>query len=191
MTKSLVAICGKSCSGKDTLARELAAAIPNSHLVVSDTSRPPRPQEVDGMAYHFRDKAKCMEESLYRGIYLEHTIFRGWFYGTRYDELQENKINIGVFNPAGVRSLRSAAGINVVPILCEVPFGERMRRARKRDGISLETLRRGVTDERDFRGFDRVLNGFAFSALFTPSSVVERYAAYVQDAVFSLEKGTR
>jgi hypothetical protein len=36
---------------------------------------------------------------------LEHTVFNHWCYGTSVESLKEDSINIGVFNPAGVRSL--------------------------------------------------------------------------------------
>ena len=36
---------------------------------------------------------------------LEYTIFNDWYYGTGLESIDKNKINIGVFNPAGVEDL--------------------------------------------------------------------------------------
>ena len=36
---------------------------------------------------------------------LEHTVFNNWCYGTSVESLKEDSVNVGVFNPAGVRSL--------------------------------------------------------------------------------------
>ena len=36
---------------------------------------------------------------------IEHTSFNDWFYGTSYNSLREDKINIGVFDPYAIRQL--------------------------------------------------------------------------------------
>jgi hypothetical protein len=36
---------------------------------------------------------------------LESTMFNNWYYGTSKDSIDEDKINIGVFNPAGITRL--------------------------------------------------------------------------------------
>lgn len=36
---------------------------------------------------------------------LESTVFNNWYYGTGYDSIDKDKINIGVFNPAGIKQL--------------------------------------------------------------------------------------
>ena len=46
-----------SGAGKSSLMRALLAAEPELSLSVSVTTRPPRPGEIDGVHYHFRDQA--------------------------------------------------------------------------------------------------------------------------------------
>ena len=36
---------------------------------------------------------------------LEYTSFRGWYYGVALDKLSDDKINIAVLNPTGVRAV--------------------------------------------------------------------------------------
>ena len=45
---------------------------------------------------------------------LESTNFNNWYYGTGLDSVSEDKINIGVFNPAGVRSLLNRKDCNIL-----------------------------------------------------------------------------
>jgi hypothetical protein len=51
---------------------------------------------------------------------LEATCFNNWFYGTSYDSLRLNKLNIGVFNPDGVRALLDNPNIKlkVIRVVC-------------------------------------------------------------------------
>ncbi len=50
----MIILVGKSCSGKDTVVKELAKMGYNK--IVTCTTRPPRPGEIDGREYHFLDK---------------------------------------------------------------------------------------------------------------------------------------
>jgi guanylate kinase len=71
MKNRVVVIAGPSGSGKDTIVRELLTRIPGSTLVVTATTRAPRPGEVDGINYHYMDNARFKEE-MAKGNILEH-----------------------------------------------------------------------------------------------------------------------
>ena len=50
----IIAICGKSAAGKDTMLQGMLEAMGDSvHEVISHTTRPPREGEVDGKNYYF------------------------------------------------------------------------------------------------------------------------------------------
>ena len=49
----VVVLSGPSAVGKSTLVRRLRERIPDMHFSVSATTRAPRPDEVDGVDYHF------------------------------------------------------------------------------------------------------------------------------------------
>lgn len=57
----LVGVVGPSGSGKTTLLRQAAARDPELQVVVSDVSRPKRPEERDGVDYFFRDKQSMLD----------------------------------------------------------------------------------------------------------------------------------
>jgi guanylate kinase len=84
---SLIVIAGPAGVGKGTLVRWLLA---NSHgysLSVSATTRSARPDEVDGVHYHFVEKVK-FEKLIAEDQFLEWAIVHGDnYYGTLLDEL--------------------------------------------------------------------------------------------------------
>ena len=50
----ILAIIGKSGSGKDSLMEKIKEAnLKNVNIIVGTTTRPPREGEVDGIDYHF------------------------------------------------------------------------------------------------------------------------------------------
>lgn len=78
----LVAICGKSGSGKDTILKEiLLSDSPHFHRVIQDTSRLSRSNEIEGIDYYFKEEERMLEDLL-NNRYLDLNEFRGWFYGT-------------------------------------------------------------------------------------------------------------
>jgi len=49
----LLVLAGPAGSGKSTLCDRMVAEVPGFSRVVTTTTRPPRPGEVDGVHYHF------------------------------------------------------------------------------------------------------------------------------------------
>ncbi|GMH33205.1 hypothetical protein BSKO_01039 [Bryopsis sp. KO-2023] len=76
----VVLICGPSGVGKDSVIRRLQEQRPELQFVVTATSRPMRPGEVDGVDYIFVTKEK-FEEWISNGEMLEHAIVYGEYKG--------------------------------------------------------------------------------------------------------------
>lgn len=87
---------------------------------------------------------------------LEAAEFNGWVYGTSVLDLAEDKLNFGVFNPAGVEALDSHDFLNVLLIMCDCPDHIRLIRQLSRENTPdvEEVLRRYKTDRFDFSEFD-------------------------------------
>jgi guanylate kinase len=77
----LYVVCGPSGVGKTSLVRALVARRPGLALSVSFTTRPPRPGERDGVAYHFVsvERFAVMRTA---GEFLEHAQVFDHYYGT-------------------------------------------------------------------------------------------------------------
>lgn len=65
-----VAVVGPTAVGKTTLIREAMKREPSLHLVLNNTSRPPRPDEREGVDYRFETRA-AMEARIARGEYAQ------------------------------------------------------------------------------------------------------------------------
>lgn len=77
----LFIVAAPSGAGKSTLVNALLAREPGIALSISHTTRAPRPGDVDGVQYHFVDRA-AFEAMVAHGDFLEHADVFGNFYGT-------------------------------------------------------------------------------------------------------------
>ena len=87
---------------------------------------------------------------------LEATMFNNWFYGTTYESLRSDCINIGVFNPAGVEALMLHKDIEVQVYYVRATDKVRLLRQlnREEDPDVQEIIRRYKADEIDFADLD-------------------------------------
>lgn len=148
----VIALVGKAGAGKDTIQRATCTAHPLMfNPIVSCTTRPMREKEVQGVDYHFTS-LEDFTRNVLNGTMLEATEFRGWFYGTPESSLAKDKINIGVFNPAGVEALLEDPRLDVFVIEVLVNDKTRLLRCLNRENKPdcTEVCRRFLTDEKDF-----------------------------------------
>lgn len=166
MNYKIVALMGASGAGKDTVLGALMTQAPHFHEIISCTTRPPREGEVDGINYHFLTHDDFAEQ-INQGKMMEVTIFRGWCYGTSFDNLVSDKINIGVFNPSGVAMLMDSDNIDVFPIWIQASDKTRLLRQlnREHDPDVKEIIRRFTTDEEDFSDID-IKDGLGYKAYY-------------------------
>lgn len=148
----LIALMGKAGSGKDTILRKLVSLYPDKyHEVISCTTRPPREGEQDGVNYYFLSTEKFTQKIL-NGDMLEATAFNGWHYGTALSSLSMDKVNIGVFNPEGIRCLIEDSAIDFIIYYVQADDKERLLRQlnREKHPNVEEIVRRFSTDQKDF-----------------------------------------
>ena len=102
----IIALIGEAGSGKDTILKKLTNSNLAFHEIVSCTTRPPREGEVNGDNYYFISPEEFGCKILANEM-LEAAVFNNWCYGTSFDSLRINDINIGVFNPTGIETMNS------------------------------------------------------------------------------------
>lgn len=154
----VVAIIGKSGSGKDTLLKNFLKDYTHQndiHKIVSYTTRPPRENEENGKEYFFVSKEEFAEKVLSFEM-LEAAEFRNWHYGTGLQSLDKNKVNIGIFDPERVSILADNPLIELYIIEVRTSAKERLLRqlTREDDPDINEIFRRYNTDENDFYDLD-------------------------------------
>jgi guanylate kinase len=114
----LIVLSGPSGVGKTTVTQALIARGWPGHVVVTATTRRPRPGEVDGVHYLFRSQVE-FQRLLEAGELLEHAEVHGNWYGVPRSAVRE----------------RLAAGVDV--ILTIDPQGAQTIRDRTRDAVSV------------------------------------------------------
>ena len=77
----LFLVTAPSGAGKSSLVNALLARQPNIKLSISNTTRDPRPGEVNGREYHFVTEDMFLEMKS-RGEFLESAYVHGHYYGT-------------------------------------------------------------------------------------------------------------
>jgi len=78
---NLYAISAPSGGGKTSLVHGLLTRLDNIRVSISHTTRPKRPNEVDGVDYYFTDK-QTFEKMLAENTFLEYAEVFGNYYGT-------------------------------------------------------------------------------------------------------------
>ena len=144
----LVVVSGPSGVGKSTIVAELARRRPQVVPIVTATTRPRRPDEVDGVHYHFMGEAEFQELVDNDGL-LEHANNHGHWYGSPVDQvrgiLAAGRDAILTISPEGARSVRQqvpdALLIFVMPPSMD-DLTERLRRRGSESEASLERRRR-------------------------------------------------
>ena len=152
----ILALFGKSASGKDSIQKWITTNYPQlTNKIVSCTTRPPRSGEQDGVDYFFLSDEEFAKKVL-DGSMLEATSFREWFYGTALDQLNPDKINVGVFNITGVECILDDPRLDVVPVWIHASDKTRLKRSLDREDNPdcKEICRRFLADEKDFDEMD-------------------------------------
>ena len=84
----LVLYTGSSGVGKGTIMQELLKRDKNIRLSVSNTTRPPREGEIDGVHYNFVTKEQ-FESLIRKDGYLEYAEYCGNYYGTPKQQVED------------------------------------------------------------------------------------------------------
>jgi guanylate kinase len=149
MSGTLYIVAAPSGAGKTSLTRALLQGDPNLLLSVSYTSRAPRPNELDGVHYHFVTRAE-FEAMIARGEFFEHAVVHGDLKGTSRkvveQALAQGRDVLLEIDWQGARIVRAqmpdAVGIFILP----PSRAELERRLRARASDSEATIQRRLAD---------------------------------------------
>lgn len=184
MKINLIAVIGKSASGKDTLVNYALKNFPNLNKVIHYTTRPKRAGEVDGVDYYFITKEE-MEEKQKSGELLVLTVFKSdWKYAVGIKSFKTDRINIGVFNLEEIKYLYNECKnlFNFRIIQTMAPDEIRLKRSEERLGDiknlteeeRQEIKRRFEADNKDFSLTN--LEAIPYFNLYTHNSLIDLYS---------------
>ncbi len=148
----LIVISGPSGAGKDATVKRMEELGYPFHFVVTATTRPKRPGEVDGVDYHFVSE-KEFAEMLERGELLEHAIVYGQYKGIPKKQVQEalesGKDVIMRLDVQGAATIRRLVPEAVLIFLTASSEEELIRRLKKRETETPEGLKRRIATARE------------------------------------------
>lgn len=159
-------------AGKTSVSRALLDTEAELELSVSVTTRAPRPGEVDGVHYHFRDMAEY-HAMIARGDLLEYAMFLGRGYGTPRAPVEaalaEGRDVLFDIEWQGHRQLKASMAADVVSIFLLPPsMAELERRLQLRGQDGPEEITKRMAAARDeiahWDEFDHVLINQDFDA---------------------------
>lgn len=164
-TGFLLVISGPSGAGKGTIINGLLKEFPEMSLVVSWTTREPRPDEKDGVHYVFVSKEKFQEKVQAKG-FLEWAIVYEHCYGTPIEEvnalINKGKIAVLEIDVQGARSVRSNPLVDEVSIFIAPPnreiLAQRLRHRNTENENSLKIrLNEASREIKEAKYFDYII----------------------------------
>ncbi|MEO8672219.1 MAG: guanylate kinase [Tahibacter sp.] len=150
MPGTLYIVAAPSGAGKSSLVNALLEREPGIGLSISHTTRQPRPNDRDGVHYHFVKRAE-FEMLAQRGEFLEHAEVFGNFYGTsraavcaRLDAGHDVLLEIDWQGAQQIRAKLDGISIFILPPSRE----ELLRRLRSRGSDSESAIARRTAEAR-------------------------------------------
>ncbi|MBC7224091.1 MAG: guanylate kinase [Anaerolineae bacterium] len=148
----LVVLSGPSGAGKDSLLHRMKELGVPFHFVVTATTRPPRPGEVDGVDYHFVSRER-FQEMIARGELLEHALVYGDYKGIPRKQVEEalrgGKDVILRLDVQGAATIRKLAPEAILIFLTAPSEEDLVRRLRTRKTEDPEALARRIATARE------------------------------------------
>ncbi len=138
----LYVISGTSGVGKGTVLKRMMELRPGMSFSVSATTRPPRPEEVDGVHYYFVTRER-FQEMIREDAFLEYDDHNKNYYGTprfQIDEKQKLGPVLLDIEPNGAKNVRAARPDAKLIFIMPPSMEELERRLRGRGDTSEEQI---------------------------------------------------
>ena len=141
----MMVLIGKSCSGKDTVVKELKKM--GYESIVTYTTRPMRDNEIDGVNYHFVSQ-EIFNSMISNNEFAEWKSYKtengNWMYGNRIIDYTNGK-KVILLTPDGYEKIQKFAnetGISLTAIYLKVSNKTLKKRMKNRDVDIKESKRR-------------------------------------------------
>ena len=138
----ILIVAAPSGSGKSSLAARLMEALPQIRFSVSATTRPPRDEEQDGLAYHFLSEAAFRQAIEERQLLEYEEVYPGRFYGTLRSEVDQSSVAHPVLldvDVVGALNVKEEFGDQCLAIFVQAPSMDELERRLRGRGTEDET----------------------------------------------------
>ncbi len=156
-------ITGPSGVGKSTIIKLLLNSLPNVHFSVSYTTRPPRPNEENGVDYYFVSREE-FESMIKKDKFLEWAEVHDFLYGTSFTEVEkafgEGKdliLDVDIQGANAIkRKMTDAVTVFVLPPSWEA-LKERLSFRENNEEVVEKRLKRAKEELKEWKNFDYVI----------------------------------
>ena len=188
-------ISAPSGTGKTTVEKKVLSQLPDLVRVVTYTTRPPRPGEVDGQDYRFISK-EDFEKKIKENYFLEYANVYGNYYGTPKkdieDILSQGKDALLIIDVQGAFKVKSLMPEAVSIFLLPPSFEELKRRIEGRGYVDKNLEKRLQTAKEEIpcaRYFDYiVINDFLNNAVEKVKAIILSYRVETSRVLNNIEK---
>ncbi|MFO7570198.1 MAG: guanylate kinase [Smithellaceae bacterium] len=139
-----IVVSAPSGAGKSSICRRLLQLCPGLHFSVSYTSRPPRPNEVNGQDYHFVSRDD-FQARIAQGEFAEWVENFGHFYGTSVRQMKETLAQgtdlLLDIEPRGAKIVKEKFADGVFVFVLPPSVAELQNRLEKRGHESAEAIK--------------------------------------------------
>ena len=179
-----IVICGKTCSGKDTIVKRLVSNH-NFNRIITYTSRPIRNGEKQDVDYHFISEEyfkHCIENGHFAEWKSYETVEGTWYYGTSIKDLEEaDDDTVVILTPDGYRDVVNKLNKKPKCIYIYANNETIKKRLIRRGDDEREAYRRLEHDNEDFKEFEYEADKIFYNNDETDiNKVVERILNFVR-----------
>lgn len=170
----MILLIGQTASGKDTILNEIIKL--GYEKLVTYTTRPMRPGEIDGINYHYISSEEFLLKDK-EGFFAESTSYNvatgeTWYYGSALEDF--NKDRVMIVNPDGVKQISKIKSLNPVVFYIQADEDIIRKRLLKRGDNKDESERRIAADDRDFFGIEKYVDfSINNNGLFSPGVIAD------------------
>ncbi len=126
-----IVLSSPSGAGKTTITKKISQKYPNIKISISHTTRKPRPNEIDGVDYHFVTKEK-FEKLIKENNFYEHAKIFDNYYGTSKNSVnklhQENYDVVFDIDWQGTKQLSQFKELNLIKIFILPPDKKELKK---------------------------------------------------------------
>lgn len=142
----MIVLVGASASGKTEVAKLLAKKY-GIKKIITTTTRKKRQGEVDGKDYFFIS-SDLFKKMIKEDLFVEYTIYNGNYYGSRKDQIEDNKCV--VVDPKGLNAYKKIKNKNIFAIVLLASEKTRYERMISRGDKIEDAKERIFKDKQEF-----------------------------------------